>query len=97
MTDYIALILKEDGTSYGVNFPDFPGFVTGGESLDDVMRRARDGLAFHVEGMIENGDAIPTPSTADQVRADPDNAGAVVVLVDLPPVKTYTTRQIGGT
>ena len=88
MTDYIALIRKEDGTSYGANFPDFPGFVTGGKSLDDAMRRARDGLAFHVDGMIENGESIPASSTVDQIRADPDNADAVIAMVDLPPMKS---------
>ena len=34
MTEYIALIWKEEGSSYGVNFPDFPGFITAGDNLD---------------------------------------------------------------
>ena len=33
---YIALIHKEDASDYGVSFPDLPGCVTAGATLDEA-------------------------------------------------------------
>jgi len=40
-------------------------------------------LAFHVAGMREDGEAIPKPSTLDDLRADPAMKGAVAFLAEL--------------
>ena len=43
MTDtYIALLRKEADSDYGVEFPDLPGCVTAGISLDDAAAMARE-------------------------------------------------------
>ena len=83
MADYIAIIHKEPDSDYGVSFPDFPGCVTAGSSLDEAKDMAREALAFHVEGMREDGEAIPEPSSLDTVMADPDFADGVAFLVTL--------------
>ena len=36
MRQYIALIHKDADSDYGVSFPDFPGVVTAGRTLDEV-------------------------------------------------------------
>ena len=41
MRQYIALIHKDDGSDYGVSFPDLPGGVTAGRDLDDARRWPR--------------------------------------------------------
>jgi predicted RNase H-like HicB family nuclease len=84
MASYIGLLRKEAGSDYGVEFPDFPGCVTAGADLDEARRMAADALAFHIEGMIEDGATIPEPSSLEAVMADPDIAGAVAVLIDGP-------------
>ena len=61
MADYIALIHKEPASDYGVSFPDFPGCVTAGATLDEARRGAVEALAFHIDGMVEDGEAIPSP------------------------------------
>ncbi len=66
-THYIALIHKDADSDYGVSFPDLPGVVTAGTDLDDARRMAEEALQFHIEGMIEDGDAVPEPSTLEQV------------------------------
>jgi len=76
MTAYIALVRKDPETSYGINFPDFPGFVSGGESLSETLRSASEGLAFHIEAMREGGEQIPEPSNLDTILADPENQDA---------------------
>jgi len=62
MPSYIALIRKEPGSDYGVEFPDFPGCITAGVDLDDARRMAAEALALHIQGMLEDGQTLPTPS-----------------------------------
>jgi hypothetical protein len=42
-----------------VSFPDFPGVVTAGKSLDDARAMAEEALAFHIEGMLADGEVVP--------------------------------------
>ncbi len=84
MANYIALMRKEPDSDFGVAFPDFPGCITAGRTLDEAKDMATEALAFHIEGMIEDGDSIPEPSSIDVIMADPDNADAVAFLVEIP-------------
>lgn len=92
MTAYIALIRKDGKSDYGVDFPDFPGCVTAGRSLEEARRMAAEALALHIEGMLEDGGALPAESTLDAVMADRENADAVAFLVDVPEVPIKTVR-----
>lgn len=84
MTAYIALLRKDQRSDYGVDFPDFPGCVTAGTTLEEARRMAAEALEFHIQGMSEDGEAIPEPSLLDAVMADPHNRDAVAFLVDIP-------------
>ena len=86
MENYIALIRKDPDTSYGVDFPDLPGCVSGGETLDAALENAREALVLHVEGMLEDGEPLPAPSTVDAVIDDPHNRDALAVVVELPRI-----------
>ncbi len=92
MDKYIALVRKEPATSYGVDFPDFPGCVSGGETFDDAAEGARGALALHIEGLIAAGDPVPEPSTFEAVLADPDNRDALAIEIAPHPVKTRSVR-----
>ncbi len=83
MTVYIALLRKQPDSDYGVDFPDFPGCITAGETLEDARRMAVEALQLHIEGMIEDGDPIPRPSALDAIMADPDHRDGVAVLIDV--------------
>ncbi|MER8386559.1 type II toxin-antitoxin system HicB family antitoxin [Mesorhizobium sp. M0751] len=83
MRNYIGLIHKEPDSDFGVSFPDFPGLVTAGFSLDDARAMAEEALAFHVEGLVEDGEAIPEPSSLEDVMSDKDNLSGVAILVPL--------------
>jgi len=91
MQSYIGLIHKDSGSDYGVSFPDFPGCVTAGVTLDEARAFAQQALALHIEGMVEDGDAIPEPSSLETIMTDPDNREAVAVLV---PVSTPTAKAM---
>ncbi len=81
MPHYIALIHKDPGSDYGVSFPDFPGLATAGRTLDEARAMAEEALGFHIEGMIEDGEAIPDASTLDAVMDDPGARNGVVTLI----------------
>jgi len=81
MKQYIGLIHKDAGSDFGVSFPDFPGVITAGKDLDDARSMAEEALALHVEGLVEDGDAIPEPSSLEAVMADADNRDGVAILV----------------
>jgi hypothetical protein len=52
---------------------------------------AQEALALHIEGMTEDGEAIPEASSLEDVMADPDNRGGVAILVS---VKTEQPRAV---
>ena len=97
MTAYIALLRKEPDSDYGVDFPDFPGCITAASTLDEARRRAGEALEFHIEGMTEDGEPIPEPSSLDAIMSDPDNRDIVLAfLVDVPvrPAKSVRINVI---
>ena len=83
---YVSFIHSGDG-GYGVSFPDFPGCVSVGDTMEDAVRRGSEALGFHVEGLRDDGEPIPPPRSIDAIKADPDLAewrrGADFVLVPL--------------
>jgi predicted RNase H-like HicB family nuclease len=85
MRNYMGLIHKEAASDYGISFPDFPGVVTAGKDLEEARAMAEEALAFHIEGMAADGQAIPEPSSLEDVMAEAENRGAVAILV---PAKT---------
>ena len=49
---------------------------------------AAEALALHIQGMTEDGETIPEPSTIDDVADDPAMKGAVAFLVSVGLEKT---------
>jgi predicted RNase H-like HicB family nuclease len=83
VTNYIGIVHKDDRSDFSISFPDFPGCVTAGRDMQELRQLAEEALAFHVEGMLEDGEKIPEPSTLEAVMLDPDNRDGVPVLVAL--------------
>lgn len=83
MTGYIALLRKQTDSDFGVEFPDFPGCVTAGTTLEDARHMATEALLLHVEGLMEEGDHIPGPSGLDEILTNPYYSGCAAVLVDV--------------
>jgi predicted RNase H-like HicB family nuclease len=92
MTAYIALLRKQPGSDYGVDFPDFPGCITAGRTLEEARRMAGEALAFHVDGMREDDEPIPPPSSMDAIMADQLSRDAIAFLVDLPEKSRRAVR-----
>ena len=92
MHHYIGLIHKDADSDFGVSFPDFPGVITAGTTLDDARTMAEEALALHIEGMVEDGEAIPEPSALEEVMSDPDNRSGVAILVSMKNVQPKAVR-----
>lgn len=90
--DYIAYLHKDKGSDFGVSFPNFPGCITAGKTLEEAHKMAAEALALHIAGMVEDGDAIPEPSTLDDLAEDPARKGAVAFLVHVEPETERTVR-----
>jgi predicted RNase H-like HicB family nuclease len=93
MANYIAIVHKEAKSDFGVSFPDFPGCVTAGQTVDEAKDSAQEALSLHINGMVEDGDQLPSPSKLEDIMADEDSAEAVAYLVvSVPDTKPRTVR-----
>lgn len=85
---YVALVHKDKDSSYGISFPDFPGCVSAGNTVDEAVANAAEALAFHVQGLEADGITVPSPRSIEAIRNDkslrtvlPDATFAYVPLV----------------
>ena len=78
---YIALVHKDLDSDYGVSFPDLPGCITVGSTLEEAHEMAREALALHLEGLGADGEAVPPPGSADQALAHEDAFDAIALIV----------------
>lgn len=92
MRPYIALIHKVADSDFGVSFPDLPGCVSAGATLDEARAMTVEALALHLEGMAADGEAAPEPSTLEAVMAVAENRDGVAILVDPPRVVSRSVR-----
>ena len=81
MANYIAVVHKEPNSDFGVSFPDFPGCITAGSTIDEVKDMAHDALTLHIKGMLEDGEKIPVPSKLEDIMSDPEYSDAIAILV----------------
>jgi predicted RNase H-like HicB family nuclease len=91
MRSYIGLIHRAADGDFGVTFPDFPGVISAGTTLDNARSAAQEALALHIAGLAENGEAIPVPSTLEDVMSDAGNRHGVAILMC---IKTEQARAI---
>jgi predicted RNase H-like HicB family nuclease len=97
MTEYIALIHKDQHSSFGASFPDLPGCISAADSLEDLRPMIEESLSLHIEGLLEDGDAVPEPSTLDAIVKSKDYADAVAVMVVKSPEAPDATVRVNIT
>jgi len=86
MPHYIALIHKDSDSCYGVSFPDVPGVITAGDTIDEAMQQAKDVLEFAAQDWPGT---FPRPCTIDQLRVDPEfQQDAVDAVIAAVPLRT---------
>jgi predicted RNase H-like HicB family nuclease len=58
-----AVVIEKAGSNYSAYVPDLPGCVATGATVEEVQREIREAIAFHLEGMTEDGLPIPAPTS----------------------------------
>ena len=62
MMKYLIVIEKSD-TGYSAYSPDLPGCVSTGTTIEETEQNMREAIAFHIEGLKEEGYDIPAPTS----------------------------------
>jgi predicted RNase H-like HicB family nuclease len=87
---HVVGIVHEAKGVYGLSFPDLPGCIAAGESLDEAMRKGRAAARVYAESLIEDGEPLPVLRSLDQLKSDrhfledSEDGMIVAVPVDLP-------------
>jgi len=58
-----AIVIERVGDSYSAYVPDLPGCVATGESIETVEQEIGEAIAFHLDGLREDGLPLPPPSS----------------------------------
>lgn len=65
-----AVVIEKAGNNYSANVPDLPGCVATGSSVHEVEQVIRDAIRFHIDGLKDDGEPVPVPTTiAEYVEA----------------------------
>lgn len=57
-----AVVIEQGSTGFGAYVPDLPGCVAVAESEAEVRALIQEAIAFHLEGLREEGQPIPPPA-----------------------------------
>ena len=67
---YLVILERAEGSNFIAHVPDLPGCVSTGKTRQECLSNIREAIAMHIDGMHEDGLAIPEPSSeADYVEA----------------------------
>ena len=70
-----AVVYAKTDSGYSAHVPDLPGCIAAGTTLEETRKLIREAVELHVQGMREDGDPIPQPTTlADYVVVPQDSA-----------------------
>lgn len=58
-----AIVVEKAENNYSAYVPDLPGCVATGQTVKEVEQEIREAIAFHIEGLREDGLAIPQPAS----------------------------------
>ena len=58
-----AVVIEKAESNFSVFVPDLPGCVATGSTIQEVEEQIREAIEFHIEGMLQDGEAIPLPSS----------------------------------
>ena len=56
-----AIVIEQAANNYSAYVPDLPGCVATGGTIQEVEEQIREAIAFHLEGLREDGTPVPPP------------------------------------
>ncbi len=61
-THIVEPLSEEDGGGYVITFPDLPGCMSDGETIDEAIANGRDAFAAWMSARVHQGKPIPKPT-----------------------------------
>jgi predicted RNase H-like HicB family nuclease len=58
-----AVVIEYSGKNYAAYVPDLPGCVATADTIDAVKAEISKVIRFHINGMIEDGIEVPSPTS----------------------------------
>lgn len=80
----IAIEPGDESHAFGVVVPDLPGCFSAGDTLDEAFDNAKEAIDLWCETVIQDGGMIPVDNSLAHHQADPEFAGWVWSVVDVP-------------
>ena len=80
--------------AYGVVVPDLPGCFSAGDTLDQALTNAKEAILLHLEGLMDEKKAVPTPKSLETRQKDRMYKGWTwaIIEVDLAELDDKTER-----
>jgi predicted RNase H-like HicB family nuclease len=58
-----AIVVEKAENNYSAYVPDLPGCVATGETIEEIENEIRKAIAFHIEGLRQDGLTVPQPAS----------------------------------
>ena len=59
-----AVVIEKAESNFSAFVPDLPGCVATGFTIEEVEEQIREAIEFHIEGMRQDGEEVPKPSSS---------------------------------
>jgi len=76
MKTRFLVIIEKGPSNYSAYSPDLPGCIATGKTVEKTVAEIESAIAFHIEGMIENGEQLPTPRSINSYLLETDEISA---------------------
>lgn len=94
MDKYIfpAIFEARSKNGYYITFPDLPGCITHGETVEDAFAMAKEALELHLYGMEEDSNSIPKPTVPNQIIVN-NNSFVTLVEAWMPLIRNQIANK----
>ena len=59
-----AVVIESGPNNLSAYVPDLPACITTGKTVEEIEQNIREAIELHLEGMMEDGEPIPEPTTS---------------------------------
>lgn len=77
-----AYFRRVSSGGFSIDFPDLPGCISAGDTIEEAMAMAREALSLHLYGLLEDNEPVPSASDLPELRQEKD---AFLTLVEGRP------------
>lgn len=89
----IAIEPGTETAAFGVVVPDLPGCFSAGDTLDEALKGAEEAAAAWIDATLDEGRAVPMPSSLEAIRDNADFAGWMLGVITLDPALLDDTSE----